>query len=249
MSERTIAVSDLNLTYRVLADRRARSVQHAFSRALRPPRAARIEALRGVTFDSYRGEALGIMGLNGSGKSTLLRCLAGLLKPSSGSVSAIADPVLLGVGAALLPEMSGRRNIFIGGAALGLHRTVIADRFEEMVDFSGLRDSIDYPIKTYSSGMRARLHFSIASAVTPEILLIDEALTVGDEQFRERSRGRLDEMLAAAGTVVVVSHNFRELRRTCARLLWLEKGRLEMDGSPDEVLEAFKARRRLELES
>ena len=188
------------------------------------------------------GEAVGIIGANGSGKSTLLRAIAGLQSLESGSIRVRGEVGLLGVGAALKPKVSGYRNVFLGGLAMGLSRDEIDSRMEEIVEFSGLGDAMARPMNTYSSGMRARLAFSIATLRTPDILLIDEALAVGDKNFREKSLQRIREIQAAAGTVIMVTHNLNEIRETCSRAIWLEEGALQADGPADDVLEQYEAR-------
>ena len=152
-----------------------------------------------------------------------------------------ALPTVLGVKAALRPRMTGRANIRIGLLAQGLRRHEVEARLDDVVEFTDLGPSIDLPMETYSSGMRARLHFAIATALTPEILLVDEALAVGDRAFREKSARRLEEHRSAAGTVLLVSHNLSEIRRSCDRVVWLEQGRIVLDGPTDEVLGAYEA--------
>lgn len=200
-----------------------------------------IKAVRGVDLDIEVGESVGIIGSNGSGKSTLLRTVAGLLPPTRGDVLVRTTPTLLGVSAVLRPRMTGRRNIQIGLLAQGIRRSEIPALEDEVIEFSELEEFIDYPMDTYSSGMRARLHFAIATAVTPEILLIDEALAVGDRRFREKSASRFDEHKKSAGTIVIVSHMLGELRRSCDRVVWLEKGLVVDDGPTEEVLERYEA--------
>jgi teichoic acid transport system ATP-binding protein len=190
----------------------------------------------------HRGEVLVVLGPNGAGKSTLLRGVAGLLPVTKGRVYARSRPTLLGVAAALQPMLSGRRNIYIGGLALGLSRREIDAQVKEIIEFSGLQDFIDLPMRAYSSGMRARLQFSIATAVAPEILLIDEALAVGDRQFRRRSAKRIAEIRANAGTIFLVSHNLNEIRQSCTRGIWLDHGELLMDGPVNDVVDAYEQR-------
>jgi teichoic acid transport system ATP-binding protein len=241
--ERQLAVvfRDVHLTYRIHTDGQTATLRRMIARRFKPRPAREIRALRGVSYDVARGESIGIVGPNGSGKSTMLRVMAGLLPATGGQVLARAKPVLLGVGAALHPELSGRRNIFLGGTALGLSRDEVEEAFESIVEFAGLQEFVDVPLRAYSSGMRARLHFAIASAVTPEILLIDEALVVGDKSFRNRSQARIKELVDAAGTVFIVSHNLGSLREMCSRGLWLQDGILRMDGPIEEVLDAYES--------
>jgi len=160
---------------------------------------------------------------------------------TSGVLRVRSLPTFLGVKAALRPRMTGRANIRIGLLAQGLRRHEVEARLDDVVEFTDLGPSIDLPMETYSSGMRARLHFAIATALTPEILLVDEALAVGDRAFREKSARRLEEHRSAAGTVLLVSHNLSEIRRSCDRVVWLEQGRIVLDGPTDEVLGAYEA--------
>lgn len=236
---------DLHVTYRVYEERRPR-MREIMSNGFRRPGFRDIRAVHGLSLTAFQGEVVGVIGHNGSGKSTLLRALAGLLPPSDGEVWARSQPMLLGVNAALQQGLSGRRNIVLGALALGMSRQEISDRVEEIIEFSGLEDFIDLPIKTYSSGMRARLHFSIATSVQPEILLIDEALAVGDEVFKRRSRKRIEELRGAAGTVFLVSHSLGTVRDTCTRVLWLDHGEIRDEGEPPAMVKAY--RRHMERE-
>ncbi|MFF2572866.1 ABC transporter ATP-binding protein [Streptomyces sp. NPDC058084] len=203
-----------------------------------------VHAVRGVSFAAYRGEAIGLIGSNGSGKSTLLKAVAGLLPTTAGRVYTRGRPALLGVDAALMGDLTGERNIILGGLAMGMSRSEIADRYAGIVEFSGINDkddeAISRPMRTYSSGMGARLRFSIAAARSHEVLLIDEALATGDASFRRRSRRRIDELRAEAGTVFLVSHSNATVTETCDRALWLESGTLRMDGPADEVVAAYE---------
>lgn len=235
-----VRVSDLHVRYKVYEERRLKAKEF-FSRGLKRRRAAEVHALRGVSFDVHVGETLGIVGTNGSGKSTCLRAIAGLEPPTGGEVLVRHQPRLLGVNAALQPALSGHRNIVLGALALGLPLSEIEKRYDDVVAFSGLGEAIERPLETYSSGMRARLAFSVATLTTPEILLIDEALAVGDRQFRERSLERIREIRAGAGTVIMVTHNLGEIRSTCARVIWLEQGSLKADGPTEEVLDLYEA--------
>lgn len=230
--------SDLHVDYTVYEERRHREGDGVRDRFRR--RGVRtLRAVKGVSFAFHEGQTVGIVGPNGSGKSTLLKALAGLLAPSRGAARARSTPVLLGVSAALNKQVSGRRNVVLGGTAMGLGRAEVLARTDEIIDFAGLKDHADLPVKAYSSGMRARLQFSIAAAVEPDILFIDEALAVGDKAFRRRSNQRIRELAEAAGLVVIVSHSLSSLRAVCDRVLWLEDGELVMDGPAEEVLDAY----------
>jgi len=239
----TIIVSHLHVVYRVLvtgkrtADRGTRKLEReAASRGIRE-----IRAVNDVSFVAHEGEAIGLIGVNGSGKSTLLRAIAGLQPSASGRVWAEADPTLLGVNATLFGELSGERNIMIGGLAMGMSPAEIARRTPEIADFAAIGEFIDLPMMTYSSGMGSRLRFAIASATVHRILLIDEALATGDSAFQRRSEARINELREHAGTVFVVSHSEGVIRSTCSRTIWLHKGEMIMDGLTDEVLECYNA--------
>ncbi|MEU7023283.1 ATP-binding cassette domain-containing protein [Streptomyces sp. NPDC046203] len=202
-----------------------------------------VHAVKGVSFAAFRGEAIGLIGSNGSGKSTLLKAIAGLLPVSAGRVYTQGSPSLLGVNAALMGDLTGERNVILGGLAMGMSRREIAARYDEIVEFSGINerdDAISRPMRTYSSGMGARLRFSIAAARTHDVLLIDEALATGDAGFRRRSKRRIDELRAEAGTVFLVSHSNSTITETCDRALWLEAGVLRMDGPAGEVVAAYE---------
>lgn len=235
----SVVIDDVRVTYRVYEDVKP-TFRKVLARRFKPRDYRAVHAVRGVSLEAHPGEAIAVVGRNGSGKSTLLRTLAGLLPPTKGAVFARSTPVLLGVGAALQPELSGRRNIYLGGTALGLSRKDLDLRIDEIIDFAELRDFIDMPLRAYSSGMKARLHFAIATNVAPEVLLVDESLAVGDAAFKRKSEERIRELLAAAGVVFVVSHATGVLRRVCTRAIWMDGGVAVMDGPVDEVLEAYE---------
>ncbi len=189
-----------------------------------------VHAIRGMSFIAYRGDAVGIIGRNGSGKSTLLRAIAGLLPPEDGNVYTTGEAALLGVNAALLDDLTGERNVVLGCLAMGMTRQETRAKFPSIVDFSGVGDFIDLPMKTYSSGMGSRLRFAIAAAKSHEVLLIDEALATGDAEFRVKSHARIEELRAEAGTVFLVAHNLEEVELTCNRVIWMERGQIVMQG-------------------
>ena len=239
MTELSVRVTDLHIEFEVFSDRRAGLRQRLATKEGSGRRV--IEAVNGVSFETHRGEAIGVIGSNGSGKSTLLSALAGLIKPTSGEILVSCEPKLLGVGAVLLNGATGIRNIRLGCLALGMSSDELDDRVAEIVEFTGLGEAIDRPLKTYSAGMRARLHFAISTAVQPEILLIDEALSVGDKEFRKKSRAKIESLLANAGTLFLVSHSTNEIQRLCTRGLWLEKGKILADGPVGDVVAEYGA--------
>ena len=235
----TVRMDNIHVYYETVSDAvvEGRSLRRNAGRSVQ-----QIHAVKGVSLDLHEGETLGIVGPNGSGKSTLLAAMTGLLPISSGEIWVRSRPSMLGVGAVMRPALSGRRNIVIGGLALGLRLKKVRAIVPEIIAFSGLEASIDLPMRTYSSGMRARLMFSIATSTIPGILLIDEALAVGDAEFYERSQRRIEAIRARAGTVVLVSHNHRELRDSCDRVIWLDQGVLLMDDQPAVTIEAYESR-------
>lgn len=234
-----VVAEDLHVVYRAYEERRA-GLRQVISSGLRPRSYREIHAVQGVSLTAWPGEVVGVIGPNGSGKSTLLASIAGLLPATDGAVYARSQPALLGVGAVLQPMLSGRRNILLGCLALGMSRAQAKEQESEIIDFSGLANFIDLPMRTYSSGMRARLQFSIATAVAPEIILIDEALAVGDRDFKKRSADRLEQLRSAAGTVFLVSHSLREVRNLSTRVLWLEDGQIALEGPPDQIVDAYE---------
>lgn len=238
----TVIVDDLHVTYRVHGGGGSGTAASAFARILKrraAPTLRKVHAVRGVTFTAYRGEAVGLVGRNGSGKSTLLRAVAGLLPPDSGNVFTEGQPSLLGVNAALMNDLSGERNIVLGCLAMGMTPEAVRERFDEIVEFSGVGDFIRLPMRTYSSGMAARLRFAIAAAKTHDVLLVDEALATGDREFRQRSQQRVQELREEAGTVFLVSHSLSVIRETCDRVLWIDKGLIKMDGDVDSVIDSY----------
>lgn len=196
-------------------------------------------ALRDVSFTVNQGEAFGVIGPNGAGKSTLLQILSGIYKPDEGTVEHLGKIGLLQLGTGFHPELSGRDNIFVNGAILGLKKNEIEALFDSIVEFSELERFIDIPIKNYSSGMTARLGFSIAVNIQPDILLIDEVLSVGDAHFRTKSKSKLGEIKAAGKTVVLVTHSLGEIKNTCDRAICLNKGRVVFDGKSAEAVSFY----------
>ena len=247
----TVIIDDVHVTYRVqgvssgggvsVPGTDAVAALRRIARRGPAPGVQYIKAVRGVSFVAREGDAIGLIGRNGSGKSTLLQAIAGLLPVAKGAVFTSAQPSLLGVNAALLPQLTGERNIELGSLAMGLTPTEAAERRDAIVDFAGIGDFVNYPMSTYSSGMGARLRFAIAASVTHEILLIDEALATGDAEFQRKSEARIRELRDQAGTVFLVTHSSQIVRDTCNRAVWLEQGRVVMDGDVNEVVDAYDA--------
>jgi teichoic acid transport system ATP-binding protein len=204
-----------------------------------------VHAVKGASFVAYRGEAIGLIGSNGSGKSTLLRAIAGLLPVErGGAIYASGQPSLLGVNAALMNDLSGERNVELGCLAMGMTPAEVKAQTADIIEFSGINERGDFsslPMRTYSSGMSARLRFSIAAAKKHDVLLIDEALATGDAKFRKRSEQRVRDLRAEAGTVFLVSHSEQSIRDTCERSIWLESGVIRADGPTDTVMKEYEA--------
>lgn len=202
----------------------------------------RLEVLRGVSMQVMPGECVAVVGRNGAGKSTLLSLLARVYKPTSGLVAVRGRVApLLELGAGFHPDLTGVENIFFNGVILGLTRTEIQERLETIIDFSELRSHIDTPVRTYSSGMLARLGFSIAVNIGAEILLVDEVLAVGDLEFERKCYAKIDELRSAGATILFVSHNLDSIRRVADRCVWLADGLIAQEGSAEEVLRAYIA--------
>jgi len=197
-------------------------------------------ALDNINLTICRGEVIGVIGRNGSGKSTLLRVIAGIYQPDQGEVRTLAKISLLaGVSVGLNGNLTGRENVHLYGSILGNSEQEMDSKMDDILDFSELGEFIEQPLRTYSSGMKARLGIAIASAIEPEILLIDEVLGVGDPQFREKSKARILNLVENSGTVVLVSHSFGLMKEICNRLILVNKGKIEMIGEPEEVIKQY----------
>lgn len=244
--EPVVVCDDVHVRYKTLATGKKLKLGGGGGVLKRQRGIQEVHALKGVSFVAHRNESIGVIGSNGSGKSTLMRSITGLTPTSEGAIYAKSRPNLLGVGAALIPDLSGARNIILGSLALGLTRAEIDEKFDDIVEFTGLEDFIDLPMRTYSSGMSQRLKFAIATSVQHEILIVDEALNVGDKKFRDRSEGRIRAIRENAGTVFLVSHSMRSIKDTCNRALWIEKGELRADGPALEVIREYQAFTRAE---
>ncbi|HKB31470.1 MAG TPA: ABC transporter ATP-binding protein [Streptosporangiaceae bacterium] len=241
-----VIVDDLHIVYRVYGaggDKgTAATALLRMVRRQRRPSIREVHAIRGMSFVAYRGDAIGVIGRNGSGKSTLLRAIAGLLPAEQGAVYTTGEASLLGVNAALMDDLTGERNVVLGCLAMGMTRQEVKERYQEVVDFSGVGEFIDLPMRAYSTGMGSRLRFAIASAKSHDVLLIDEALATGDAEFRRKSHQRIEDLRKEAGTVFLVAHNLNEIEETCNRVIWLEKGKIVMDGDDvPGVIDAYLA--------
>ena len=200
-------------------------------------------AVKDVSLKVHAGEAWGLIGTNGSGKSTLLKDISGILKPYKGSITVNGSVApLIELGAGFDPEMTARENIFLNGCVLGHTQQFMKEHFDEIVDFAEIHNFIDSPLKNFSSGMRARLGFSIATMVKPDVLIVDEILAVGDIKFRQKCMERMDQMLANGTTLLYVSHSINEVKRLCDHAIWIDKGNMVMQGEVNEVCDAYMAK-------
>lgn len=199
-------------------------------------------ALNNINLNIEKGEVIGFVGLNGAGKSTLLKVISRVQKPTKGivEVNGKVSP-LLELGAGFDNDLTGRENVYLNGLILGYSKKFINEKMQEIIDFSELKEFIDTPIKNYSSGMKARLGFAIATVSIPEILIVDEVLSVGDGRFRKKSEEKMIELIKSDATVLFVSHSIAQIRRLCTKVVWLEKGEIKMNGDTKEICDAYEA--------
>jgi ABC-type polysaccharide/polyol phosphate transport system ATPase subunit len=236
----SIRVEDVSVTYRTSFER-APTLRGTVLRLGRRERVVReIEALKDVSFEVTHGTVLGILGANGAGKSTLVRTVAGILPPTDGRVEVRGRvSTLLALGVGFNRDLSGRENVVLGGLAAGLTREQMEAKYDEIVEFAELEEFMDLPMRTYSSGMYGRLGFSVAVSMDPDILLIDEALSVGDARFRRKSFEKMRELCSQARTIVLVSHSMGSISDLCDEAIWMHRGELRMWGAPEPVIEAY----------
>jgi ABC-2 type transport system ATP-binding protein/lipopolysaccharide transport system ATP-binding protein len=198
-------------------------------------------ALQHVSFDVYKGDVLGIIGRNGAGKSTILKIISGIMKPTKGTLIRNGNIVpMLELGSGFDMDLSGRENVFLNGAILGYEKEFLHSKYDEILAFSELQDFINMPLRNYSSGMIMRLAFSIATVVEPEILIVDEILAVGDENFQRKSRARMMELMSGGTTVLFVSHDLNQIREMCNRVVWLDGGTVRLQGECQEVCDQYR---------
>jgi teichoic acid transport system ATP-binding protein len=237
VSRASIVVEDLYVRFRPYVERKP-----TLRRSLGRQRTQEeVVALDGVSFTVNRGEAFGVIGKNGAGKSTLLRCVAGTLRPNGGkAVVHGKTSTLLQLGVGFIPDLTGRRNVYLGGLAAGMRKAEIDERFDEIVEYAELEDAIDRPMKTYSSGMFSRLAFSVAMNLDPDVLLLDEILAVGDASFQEKSLEAMRDLLSRAGTILFVSHSLGSVEEFCDRAIWLDAGRIAAQGKSRDVVESYR---------
>ena len=231
-----VSVKNISLKFK-MEQNRANSLKEFCVRWLkRDLKSEDFWALTDVSFDVEKGDVIGIIGHNGAGKSTLLKVISGIMKPTKGTIEAHGNIVpMLELGSGFDMELSGRENIYLNGAILGYSEEFLNEKYDEIVAFSELGNFIEAPLRTYSSGMLARLAFSVACIVEPEILIVDEILSVGDADFQEKSRARMMELMTGGTTVFFVSHSLKQIREMCNKVVWLEHGKIQAVGKTGEI--------------
>ena len=239
--QKTIVVDNVSMRFN-LASERVDSLKDLLIKKIKLQSVSFDEfwALNNISFTVDKGESCALIGANGSGKSTMLKIISGILTPTKGSVEVNGSIApLIELGAGFDYELTGRENIFLNGAILGYSKKLMLEKYDEIIDFSELRDFIDVPVKNYSSGMIARLGFSIATMVKPEILVVDEILAVGDQAFQDKCHKRLEDMMNSGTTVLLVSHSAADIKRICQKAVWIDKSNLRFVGNVDEALQLY----------
>jgi len=236
-----VRVENLSVTYRTTIDKRP-TLKRTLIRLGRRERVVReIRAVRDMSFQVPHGTVLGVVGVNGAGKSTLMRTVAGILPPTQGRIVVHGRvSTLLALGVGFKNDLSGRDNVVLGGLAAGLTREQLAAKYREIAEFAELGDFMDAPMRTYSAGMYGRLAFSVAVNMEPDILLIDEALSVGDARFKRKSFEKMRELCSQARTILIVSHALQSIRELCSEVIWMHNGKLALRGEPSVVVEAYR---------
>ena len=239
--ENMIEVKNVSMRFRIANDRISSIKEYAIARFRGKLQYNEFEALKNVSFDVRHGEVVGLIGHNGAGKSTVLKVVSGILKPTEGGVRVAGNVApMLELGSVFDFDMTGRENIFLNGAILGYSEDFLKSKYDEIVAFSEIGQFIDVPLRNYSSGMIARLAFSIATVVVPQVLIVDEVLSVGDAAFQEKSLARMMELMSGGTTVLFVSHSLPQIRRLCSRVVWLQNGQVQMFGDAQTVCDAYE---------
>ncbi len=240
MSDIMISVKDVGVCFRMDANRTTNLKEWAVRALKRQNKVENFWALRNVSFDVCKGEVLGLIGRNGAGKSTLLKVISGIIKPQEGNVIRGARVVpMLELGSGFDMELTGTENIFLNGAILGYTKHFLEEKYDSIVEYSELGEFINMPLKTYSSGMLARLAFSVATMVKPDVLIVDEILAVGDEHFQKKSHERMMELMSGGTTVLFVSHNISQIRKMCQHVVWIDHGHVKMMGEAADVCDQY----------
>lgn len=242
MEQKIIEVNDVSMRFRMANDRVSGLKEYVVQMLKGKIKYNEFEALKHVSFHVNKGEVVGLIGHNGAGKSTMLKVLSGIFKPTEGSITVhgnIAPMLELGSGFDL--ELTGRENIYLNGSILGYSKEFLNSKYDEIVEFSEIGQFIDIPMRNYSSGMIARLAFAVASVVVPEVLIVDEVLSVGDANFQAKSHARMMELMHGGTTVLFVSHSLPQIRQMCQHVVWLDHGQVKMFGETKEVCDAYAA--------
>lgn len=236
-----IEVKNVSMRFRMANDRVSGIKEYVIQRLRGKLKYTEFEALKDVSFTVHKGEVVGLIGHNGAGKSTILKVISGILRPSEGSVTVRGSIVpMLELGSGFDMDLTGNENIFLNGAILGYSEEFLKAKYQEIVDFSELSpDFLNMPLRNYSSGMMARLAFSVATVVEPEVLIVDEVLSVGDADFQQKSMNRMMELMSGGTTVLFVSHSIEQVREICGKCLWLEHGEVRLFGSVQQVCDAY----------
>lgn len=238
-----VEVNDVSMHFRMPGDRIVSLKDYAVQLLSGKLKYNEFVALDHVSFTVGKGEVVGLIGHNGAGKSTILKVISGIMKPTGGTVKTYGNVVpMLELGSGFDWELTGTENIFLNGAILGYSEAFLKEKYQEIVDFSELGQFLNVPIRNYSSGMLARLAFSVAAVVEPEILIVDEVLSVGDASFQEKSRNRMMELMSGGTTVLFVSHSTQQIRDMCDRVVWLDHGKVKMIGTANEVCDAYEGK-------
>lgn len=241
MEDYILSVNNVSVKYRLTNDKIVSLKEYMIALVKKKVSYTEFKALDNISFSIKRGDIVGIIGHNGAGKSTLLKTISGIIRPTSGNITVGGNIVpMLELGSGFDVELSGRENIYLNGAILGYSEEYLKEKYNEIVEFSELGEFIEIPLRNYSSGMIVRLAFAIASVMEAEILILDEVLSVGDADFQEKSKKRMQEMMNGGTTVLLVSHIMKQIRDVCNKVLWIEHGELQMFGDTKEVCDAYE---------
>ena len=241
MAQDIIQVNNITVRYKIANDRVSSLKEFVIKKIKKSITEKDFLALDNVSFTVKKGDVVGVVGRNGAGKSTLLKVVSGIQKPASGNIVLNGRVVpMLELGAGFDMELSGKENVYLNGAVLGYSKEFLDEKYNDILEFSELGDFINMPVRNYSSGMVARLAFSIASMVNPEILIVDEVLSVGDENFQRKSKNRMIELMSGGSTVLFVSHNIKQIEEICNKAVWLEHGKVVMTGPSDVGCAEYK---------
>ncbi|WP_296878970.1 ABC transporter ATP-binding protein [uncultured Methanobrevibacter sp.] len=239
--EVAIEVTDLVMEFKITKDKIDTLKEYVIRTLKRNKKEKqKIRILDGITFKVHKGERMGVLGFNGAGKSTLLRIISGIYEPTEGSVKINGKVApLLAISAGFDKNYTGKNNIFLNGAYLSMEENYLKEKYDEIVEFSELGEFINYPVKNYSKGMQSKLGFSVATAIKPDILILDEVLGVGDIKFKRKSSAKIKSMMKDGVTVLLVSHSIGQIKKICDRCIWIEDGKIVMEGEAKEVCEAY----------